>query len=91
LPSTEDAAAPTQSLFSDPPVSAVTAPAQVATFTPVQAKIIAALDGDSANVDDICDRSTLPASVVMAELTLLQIRGAVQRLPGNRFAKKESR
>jgi DNA processing protein len=90
-PAVEAAPAPTASLFADPPAPAVAAPAPIATLTPAQAKIIAALDGDSANVDDICDRSTLPAAVVMAELTLLQIRGTVQRLPGNRFAKKDSR
>jgi len=73
-----------------PPASAPSAPLPVAALTPVQAKIVGALDGASANVDDICDRAGLPAAVVMAELTLLQIRGTVVRLPGNCFATKRA-
>ena len=30
----------------------------------------------------------LPASVLMAELTILQIQSHIQRLPANRFARK---
>ena len=85
---------PADSLFASIEKAAPPAPlAPVPTLTPAQAKIIAALDGNSASTDDICERSGLPASVVLAELTLLQIRGMIRRLPGSRFApaKQETR
>lgn len=58
-------------------------------FTQAQQRILSALaDGDALHVDLICERASLAAAVVMAELTMLQIRGAIKRLPGNKFAKK---
>jgi DNA processing protein len=59
-------------------------------FTGVQQKILAALDGEAASVDDLVERTGLPASVLMAELTMLQIRAVLSRAPGNRFAKRSS-
>jgi DNA processing protein len=61
-----------------------------AAFTPPQQKILAALDtADHAgiDIDGICDHSGLPAAVIMAELTMLQIRGAVRRAAGQRFSR----
>ena len=58
-------------------------------FTGVQQKILAALAHDAGpgvSADEVCERSGLPASVVMAELTLLQIRGAILRASASRFA-----
>jgi DNA processing protein len=58
-------------------------------FTQAQQRILTALaDGDALHVDLICDRAGLAAAVVMAELTMLQIRGAIKRLPGNKFARR---
>ena len=37
------------------------------------------------HVDDIIDLSALPASAVLSELTILQIKGFVSQSPGKRF------
>jgi DNA processing protein len=60
-------------------------------FTQVQEKLLAALEsdpGDGLAIDELCGRTELPASVVMAELTVLQIRAAVKRIRGSRFARR---
>jgi DNA processing protein len=57
-------------------------------FTSVQEKILAVMNGEAVAVDDIVEGTRLPAGVVMAELTMLQIRGAVVRVGGNRFGRK---
>ncbi len=58
-------------------------------FTAVQTKILETLSGgEELHVDRICERAGLSAAVVMAELTMLQIRGAIRRLPSNRYAKR---
>jgi predicted Rossmann fold nucleotide-binding protein DprA/Smf involved in DNA uptake len=51
----------------------------------VQEKIVAAIGKHPATVDDIVDAAALPAQVVVAELTLLQIHGMVRRHTNNRF------
>lgn len=87
---------PQASLFARPAsegLAAATAPASsesAVRFTGVQQKILAALEGESASVDDLVERTGLPASVLMAELTMLQIRAVITRAPGNRFAKRSS-
>ena len=50
-----------------------------------QLKIVSAMDAPSTHVDDIIEKSALPAAVVLSELTLLQIRGFVVQEPGKRF------
>ena len=50
-----------------------------------QLKIVSALDAPSMHVDDIIEKSALPAAVVLSELTLLQIKGFVVQEPGKRF------
>ena len=57
-------------------------------FTGVQQRILAALDGQASSVDELMERTGLPAAVLMAELTMLQIRGVVDRAGGNCFAKR---
>ena len=57
-------------------------------WTGVQKKVLAAMDSKAVSVDELCEKTELPAAVLMAELTMLQIRGAVERAGGNRFAKK---
>ncbi|HEY4328998.1 MAG TPA: DNA-processing protein DprA [Phycisphaerae bacterium] len=54
-------------------------------LTSVQEKIVAAIGKHPATVDDIVDAAALPAQVVVAELTLLQIHGMVRRHTNNRF------
>jgi DNA processing protein len=58
-------------------------------WTGVQKKILGAMDGKPVGVDELCEKTELPAAVLMAELTMLQIRGAVARAGGNRFLRKE--
>lgn len=50
-----------------------------------QLKIIGVMDRASMHVDDIIDLCMLPASVVLSELTMLQIKGFVQQEQGKRF------
>ncbi len=69
-----------RTLFSEAPA----APKEPVVLTSVQEKIVAAM-GQGASVDEIVEGAGLPAQVVMAELTLLQIQGKVKRLGGNRF------
>ena len=58
------------------------------TFTGPQQRILTALDGQSVTIDDLVELTAMPASVLMAELTILQIRGIVSRIPGNRFSRR---
>ena len=61
--------------------------APAASLTPTQQKILTAIEGE-LSIDDLCLRTALPAHSIMAELTLLQIRGHVAaRTAGNRFAR----
>jgi DNA processing protein len=56
-------------------------------LTSVQQKIVGVLKAKGSTVDEIVEASGLVPQVVMAEMTLLQIRGKVKRLPGNRYAR----
>jgi len=58
----------------------------VALLTSTQEKILAALSSKGASIDDIVDTTGLPAQVIVAEMTTLQIQNKVKRLQGNRFA-----
>lgn len=54
-------------------------------LTERQLAVVGAMTEPSAHVDDIIERCGLPAPAVLAELTLLQIRGVVTQEPGKRF------
>ena len=54
-------------------------------FTSLQQKILDALPPDGATIDDLLEATKLLLPVLMAELTMLQIRGTLARHPGNRF------
>ena len=43
---------------------------------------------DPDNHDDVIDRAGLPAGQVLAALTMLELKGAITRLPGKRVVKK---
>ena len=61
--------------------------AQLRSLTTEQLQIVAAIDAPATQVDLIIARTRLPASKVLAELTvLLQIRGVVRQEPGKRFS-----
>lgn len=58
---------------------------QLSTLTENQLKIVGCIDRPSMHVDDIIDLTGLPASVVLSELTILQIKGFVRQEQGKRF------
>lgn len=60
--------------------------AQLAKLTDDQLKIIMAIDPGSTHVDDITDRSGLSVARVLAQLTMLEIKGLVRREAGRRFS-----
>lgn len=51
-----------------------------------QLQIIAAMETPHIHVDDIIEKSQLPAAKVLAELTVLQIQGFVRQEQGKRFS-----
>ena len=53
-----------------------------------QLKIVSVMTGPSMHIDDIIDLSQLPSSVVMSEITLLEIKGFVVQEDGKRFTLK---
>ena len=60
--------------------------AQLKSLTTEQLQIVAAIDAPGTQVDLIIEKTQLPASKVLAELTVLQIRGVVRQEPGKRFS-----
>lgn len=59
---------------------------QLSGLSEAQLKIVAAMDEHSKHVDDIIEAAGLPASVVLSELTVLQIKGFVKQENGKRFS-----
>ena len=59
---------------------------RLAQLTEDQLKIISAIDPGSTHIDDITDRTRLSTSRVLAQLTVLEIKGFVRREAGRRFA-----
>ncbi len=53
-----------------------------------QLKIIAAIEKDATHVDDIVEATDLSAAKVLAQLTVLEIKGYIRREAGRRFALK---
>lgn len=58
---------------------------QLLSLSENQLKIVAVMTKASMHVDDIIDLSALPASTVLSELTILQIKGFVSQESGKRF------
>ena len=59
---------------------------QAALFSGPQKKILTAVGGKlPISVDEICQETQLPAAVVMAELTMLELRGVVRRTAEHSF------
>ena len=58
---------------------------QLSGLTENQLKIVSAMKKPSMHVDDIIDLSGLPASTVLSEMTMLQIKGFVTQEAGKRF------
>jgi predicted Rossmann fold nucleotide-binding protein DprA/Smf involved in DNA uptake len=71
------------------PPSSEKVPESGSAMTEVQRRILAAMDGAAVGVEEVIERTGLAAGVVMAELTMLQIHGAIGRAGGNRFVKAQ--
>lgn len=69
----------------EPEQAATELECQLSGLNEAQLKIVGAMKKPSMHVDDIIDLSQLPASTVLAELTLLQIKGFVTQEGGKRF------
>jgi DNA processing protein len=54
-------------------------------LTGPQKKLLEACSGSPHDVDELCEISGLPASVVVSELTFLQIKGMIKRAGDQRF------
>lgn len=65
--------------------AAQTAPPNLA---PHEKAIVDAVSQGVEDIDDICNQCGLPISKVSATLTLLQLRGLIRQLPGNRFVRR---
>lgn len=58
---------------------------RLAALSEDQLRIIAAIDKGGSHIDEIIENSAFPAPKVLAQLTVLEIRGIVRRGPGKRF------
>ena len=58
------------------------------TLAPEEQELLKPLQQGEALVDDLIASSGLPAGKVLSMLTMLQIRGVVELLPGKRVALK---
>ena len=61
---------------------------QLSQLSEDQLQILAAMDAGPVHVDDIVERSQLPVAKVLGQLTMLELKGYVGRLPGRRFERK---
>lgn len=58
---------------------------RLAALSEDQLRIVAAIDKGGSHIDEIIENSAFPAPKVLAQLTVLEIRGIVRRGPGKRF------
>ena len=61
---------------------------QLSELSEDQLRILTAMDAEGSHVDDIVERSQLPVARVLGQLTVLELKGYVGRLPGRRFERK---
>ena len=47
------------------------------------------LQNGALHIDDLIDRSDLPAGRILASMTLLEVKGYVKRLPGRVYSLAE--
>lgn len=64
---------------------------QLADLTEVQLKIIAAIDSNGSHIDDIVESTALPVTLVLSQLTMLELKGMIGRQAGRRVVLKVSR
>ena len=58
---------------------------QKSRFTDDELQIIAALEQSPLSADQVVERTQISAKYVLSALTMLQVQGAVEELPGRRF------
>ena len=71
--------------MASPPVSPSPPPANL---TDRQSRILSLMGSEPMNIDLLIDRSSLPASEVLQEMTLLTLRGQVKRVDGQTFVRR---
>ena len=59
---------------------------QLSTLSEDQLKIITAIEKNASHIDDIIEATGLSTATVLAQLTVLQVKGWVRREPGMRIA-----
>lgn len=59
---------------------------QLEGLSETQLRIVAALDSREKHIDEIIEQTELPTATVLAQLTVLQIKGYVRVSPGRRFS-----
>ena len=59
---------------------------QLSQLSEQQLQIITAIDSDASHIDDIIEATGLSAAAVLAQLTVLEIKGYVRRQAGRRFS-----
>lgn len=86
-PSTEGKPAPRKERPSGDPLETPRADLskQLEGLTDVQLRVIASIDCESKHIDDIIEDTGLPTATVLAQLTVLEIKGFVRHEPGRRF------
>lgn len=82
-----DAAKPQSTL--DPPTAPRTPPAPL-DLTERQRLILAQLDGSALHVDQLIERTSLGASDVLQDLTLLSLKGVVKRVDGQTYVRTKA-
>ena len=60
---------------------------ELPSLTPDEQKVLAFVGAEGCLVDDVIAKSGLPAGLVLSALTMLQIKGTVESLPGKRVRK----
>ena len=59
---------------------------QLSRLNEEQLKIITAIGGEQAHIDDVIERTGLGTAKVLSQLTVLEIKGYIRRVPGRRVS-----
>ena len=59
---------------------------QLAQLNEEQLKIISAIDKGASHIDDVIEKTGLSTPKVLAQLTVLEIKGFIKREPGKRIS-----
>lgn len=64
---------------------------QLSQLSETQLQIISAIDRNASHIDDIIENTGLPTATVLAQLTVLEIKGFVRREAGRRISLKTAK